>query len=638
MKKYNIAVIVAGIDEEYQNTILRGIHEFAGKNSVDIFHFIAFGGVMENKYHDLGEFNIFSLPDYRKFDGFILLTNTISNPPVTNDIIRKIKDAGVPAVSIDNDIPGFFHIGINNRDAMTQIVEHLILHHNYTKFNYISGPKNNPESNARLDAFLNALEEHDISINEDCIYYGDFRAKSGRDAIQYFTDKNLSMPDAFVCANDVMAISALSAVESIGYSIPADVAFSGFDNTYDARNYSPELTSVQRPLAESGRRACEIIVNAINGIPQERSTLLDMQARFTESCGCCDHMGDSIDKFKKRNYSIIESNAISMSLINRMSCQLIECDTLEEYVESLKTFVREINPEEFYLCLCDDWSNDFTESNRFNGVSKTFTTQGYTDSIVVTLAYSDGKFKSVPTFKSKEMLPGMFVGSDSAKSYYFVPLHYRERCLGYCVIQNCSFPLDSSMFLTWTITLCNTLENIRKIMTLDHAIKKLDRLYTIDTLSGILNRSGFNKNAVPLYDYCVRNKRSVMLMFIDMDGLKFINDNYGHKEGDKSIIAISDILTNCCDKGEVLCRFGGDEFIIFAADYDREKAEILNAEIQKNIDEYNSMSKNIFLVNASIGYHIAIPDENTNLFQLVTIADDIMYKNKEKRKSNYLKK
>ena len=76
-KPLNIAVMVSGIDEEYQHDILQGIHEFARNHHINICHFVAFGGMLGNPNHDAGEYNIFNLVNYDKLDGAILLTNTI---------------------------------------------------------------------------------------------------------------------------------------------------------------------------------------------------------------------------------------------------------------------------------------------------------------------------------------------------------------------------------------------------------------------------------------------------------------------------------------------------------------------------------------------------------------------------------
>lgn len=637
---YNIAVIIAGIDEEYQNEILTGIEEFTSENRVNIAVFVSFSGVMGNQRHDVGEFNIFNLPDFSLFDGAILLTNTIGYQPIIDKILTRIKKAGIPAVSVDYDIDGFYHIGIDNERAMRDITEHIIHKHGCKSFNYVSGPKDNPESRERLESFLKVLDENNIAIDSDRIYYGDFRSPSGRDAVNAFVDSGKPMPKAIVCANDDMAISVMIALNSLGYRVPEDILVSGFDNTYRAHNYPTELTSVERPLHRSGLLACRILYNHFNEIPQERSTILDMHPHFTESCGCAEYSETATDvkALKSMNYkkfSKFESTSQYMSLVNRMSSQLVECDSLFEFTRSLKPFISEIKPELFCMCICSDWN---IEAETGHGEPVPVTVEGYTKDMLVPLAFRYGRFSSLPPFASKDILPGLFENAPKGRLYYFIPLHFRERALGYIAIMNSRFPLQSSMFQTWCITLSNMLENVRKIISLDLAVQKLNKLYTIDTLTGIYNRNGFVNNAEPQFRQCIENHRPVMLMFIDMDGLKGINDNYGHDEGDNAIRAIAHIIEDSCVNSEVYCRFGGDEFIIFAAGFSSDEAQRLTQKINDNTEMYNNKYKTPYTIAASIGYHIAYPDEGEELFDLVTIADNIMYKAKKKKKlSKYLK-
>lgn len=642
LKSYNIAVIIAGIDESYQNEILNGIEKFASERPITLATFVSFSGTMNNHSHDTGELNIFNLPDFRLFDAAILLTNTIDYTPIVTKILNGIKAAAIPAINIDRDIPGFFSICIDNSMAMRRIAEHFIQKHKFKTINYISGPTDNPESTDRLNSFLQVMRENNLPIEEERIFFGDFRAGSGKQAIHEFLSSDLEMPEAIICANDVMAISAMNALTLAGYEIPKDIAVSGFDNTYSARNYPTELTSVERPLELSGKLACEILYNHLNGIPQERCTMLECGPHFTESCGCTNVTFGDLDSFKNLNYNNFikfEQSSDYLSLINRMSCELVECDSFAEYINSLKPFITEIQAEEFYLCICDDWTIDSSKKGEpTQNDFKKFTIDGYTNNILVPLAYKNGIFTKCPSFSSKEILPELFEPSEKSRSYYFIPLHFRERCLGYMAIMNSRFPLDSSMFQTWCVNISNTLENIRKIIYLDEMINKLDRLYTVDTLSGIYNRNGFVKNTTSPYNNCVDKKLPVMLMFLDMDGLKHINDTLGHHSGDDAIRDLAEAMRKSCTGREVFCRFGGDEFIVFGAEYTDVDAQALTNRIQENIKYINENYQNPYTLSASIGYHITRPDPGIDIFQLVTIADNIMYVEKKKKKmSRYLK-
>ena len=641
MKKYKIAVIVAGIDESYQSSILQGIESAAAECMLDLVMFASFSGTMGNLNHDSGEYNIFRLPDFSTFDGAILLTNTIDDKEVVDDIRCRIRDACIPAVSIDDNVDDMYYIGIDNKKAMRRITEHFIKVHGFTKFNYISGPKDNPESMDRLSAFLEVLDENGLSIDENRIFYGDFRAPAGKAAIEYFLRNNKYMPEAVICANDVMAATAVSRLFEAGYRVPDEIAVSGFDNTYNNHNFRIELTSVERPFSYSGQLACRMLYNHFLLQPQRKKVLLDMSTRFTESCGCKDSAVRNISEYKElniSNYNKVEKISSYMSLFNKLSCNLQGCASFDEYIDSIKRFCRDMDPDEFYFCICQDW--DAERPDERNVSKRVDVPSRYTDEMYVPIAYCNGKFHDEIKFiNTRDLIPHISEGESAGKSYYMVPLHFGVRCLGYMAFCNCKVPLFNSLFQSWCLTMSNSLENMRKIITLEYAVHRLGKLYTQDTFSGIYNRNGFVQATKTEYADCVKNSRDVMLMFIDLDGLKTINDTYGHDVGDIAIRSIASVLRSVCKNGETYCRFGGDEFIVFAPDYTEELAENLTNRIQDSIKIINESMENVFELSASIGYTIATPQEGEDIFRFVTVADKVMYEQKRKKKlTKYLKK
>lgn len=644
-RNIHIAVIVSTLDEEYQSGILRGIRQFAFANRITLEHFAAFGNTGSDIRHDTGEYNIFSLANFRRFDGVLLLINTIQFADCMENVLTRVREAGIPAVCIDRDVPDLYTISIDNEAAMQSMVEHFIQHHGFTNINYLSGPEDNVDSVQRLRAYKNTLRKYGIPVEEERIYHGSFLSKDGRCAVEKFLESPLKFPQAIVCANDNMAISVMNALTQHGIRVPEDVSVSGFDYTYSARNYAPSLTSVERPLERVGQLACQKIMNHLQGCEQERSTILATRCCFTRSCGCNEEPVMDMDAFRKHSFHVQEAFSNDASIDSRMASALAECDNLEEFTLVLQRFIPEIHAKEFYLCLCDSWKQgimmDETEENYLMHIlsPNNYIVSGYGETILVPLAYKDGKFFQMADFPVSDMLPGVFGEDNAPGNYYFMPLHFRERCMGYCVIKDSDFPVRSKLFHAWVMNIANSLESVRKIICLDRVTRKLNKLYTVDTLANINNRNGFRISTQQLYNYCISARKPVMMMFLDMDGLKYINDTFGHKEGDNAIISMADVLRLVCTGGEICCRFGGDEFIIFAADCTEEHAGILKNRILELLDEINRSGKNPYPLEVSLGYHIVVPEEGMDLFRLVTIADDIMYAEKKKKKtSRYLKR
>lgn len=636
-KIINIVVIVAGIDEEYQNNIIKGINACAEKNNINVSYFAAFGGVLDNNRFDLGEYNIYNLINFSKFDGAVLMTNTIGAPSEKEKIISRVRQAGIPAAVFDcDDYSDFYNISIDNSKAMRQIVDHVITAHKARRIGFVSGPLANPEAKDRYDAFIEVMEKNGIEIDESFISFGEFRGIDGKKAVDRFVASGKPMPDAIVCANDAMALSAVNTLEKYGYRVPDDVIVTGFDNTYNARHYSPAITSVARPLFDAGFMACQSVIDLVCGKDCDKDIVLEAEPVFSESCGCGCGKDADLAAYKKSTFKMIDSCRQGISLLNRLTSVLAETETAEDNIKVISQYIEELECEKCCICLCSEWQGSFNESVSSED-AETVRIEGYTDTMSAPLIWDKGRVYSKESFASEEMFPEPAEGGGNIS--YFLPLHFRERCLGYYIVENCDFPINSMVCHSLLMNISNSIENIRKLMHLNNAIDELDRLYVIDPLCNIYNRNGFIRAADKIFRRCQKSGGNVMISFIDMDGLKFINDNYGHNEGDFALQRLAGIIKECSDEKYICARFGGDEFIIFGSGVTQEEADALERRFEKKLADFNSIINKPYELASSIGTCITDVTEDTKLFRLITQADEKMYEQKKRKKtSRYLRR
>ncbi len=137
----------------------------------------------------------------------------------------------------------------------------MIHEHGARKLFLITGAKKNPFSNARTTAFKKALEGCGIPFDENNVGYGDFWDRPTLDLMtQWFEVEKRSLPDAIICANDSMAITASGYLQQCGYSIPEDCIITGFDGIEQANFHLPHITTCQQDYKKMSR----IILDTIN--------------------------------------------------------------------------------------------------------------------------------------------------------------------------------------------------------------------------------------------------------------------------------------------------------------------------------------------------------------------------------------
>ena len=121
-----------------------------------------------------------------------------------------------------------------------------------------------------------------------------------------------------------------------------------------------------------------------------------------------------------------------------------------------------------------------------------------------------------------------------------------------------------------------------------------------------------------------------MMISIDLNGLKPINDTYGHADGDIAISTVAKALMTAARQNDVCARFGGDEFIVAGSLSSEAEADQYIKDVQSFLDDFNASSGKPYDVSASFGLVSAVPNESITLDEFIGQADEKMYAEKAK--------
>lgn len=163
--------------------------------------------------------------------------------------------------------------------------------------------------------------------------------------------------------------------------------------------------------------------------------------------------------------------------------------------------------------------------------------------------------------------------------------------------------------------------------------KDLERSSITDELTGLLNRRGLLSFAQKQCEIASRNNLNLYFLFVDVDGLKAINDNHGHEEGDKALKATSHILNETFRSSDVISRIGGDEFVVMAMENPDITIDQLTRRLKINLDTYNAKADKHYALSFSMGLIPYISGEPCDLDELLSRADKLMYEQKTRRNS-----
>lgn len=165
------------------------------------------------------------------------------------------------------------------------------------------------------------------------------------------------------------------------------------------------------------------------------------------------------------------------------------------------------------------------------------------------------------------------------------------------------------------------------------AEERINYLAYHDGLTGLPNRHLFNRHLSGAILKSKMDNKNLAILFIDMDDFKKINDNYGHDVGDAVIRNFSRRLKEALGEETMICRMGGDEFIILLEDVSKEKVDLEIENIKESLKNPIIINNNNIFINASIGISF-FPDDGKTIMELIKAADSHMYFYKRQKPGN----
>jgi diguanylate cyclase (GGDEF)-like protein len=155
--------------------------------------------------------------------------------------------------------------------------------------------------------------------------------------------------------------------------------------------------------------------------------------------------------------------------------------------------------------------------------------------------------------------------------------------------------------------------------------EKIREMAITDELTGLYNRRGFFNLVEKLLQLCKRQKKGIFMLYTDLDNLKEINDTFGHKEGDKALTDITNILRKNYRESDIIARIGGDEFVVIPVANTGDNIEIITSRLQKSLEIHNAERDRSYKLSLSFGIAYYDPENPCSIDELLVQGDKLMY-------------
>ncbi|MBO7486522.1 MAG: GGDEF domain-containing protein [Spirochaetaceae bacterium] len=649
-KLRRIGLLTNSLGSEYYIAIEKSVSEFCEKHNCVLLIFVT-----SQLGKSLGAFNyqnraIAALIKRQNLDGLIFITSPQANY-ITQEKLFSYIDSfkPLPVVSLGGEVPGIPSIIADNRSGMEQMMEHLINVHHCTRIALMSVHANSSDVIQRTEVYRKVLERNKIPVNEDWIMYGGYSYPSAYAALSAFYEKHGELPfDAIVALNDEMAYGCMDFCELQDFTVP-EIIVTGFDDSERSSCTNPTLSTVSQNLSEQARLAAETLLDVLDKKTVPPVQQVSSLALFRQSCGCLSERDTSVNALtydgQKIYADIGRIRVLSnewfekrtqvkrvLSYFNNNQVMVVLQVLRSKFVSDFKNF----DIQSASVCIFENpiETDDF---EYFQMPEKARILAAYD----VDTDYEFDVTKDSDFFNPKKTMLPDYVNLSFTGRYYILDLYHCETQLGYIIFKPgkwdiivyealCSF---FASFLSASIDYTRVESETRKLSDSNLILSTISRT---DELTQLLNRRGFEIIGQQTIDAAVSTNQTGLVLFGDLDGLKYVNDTYGHKAGDTALREMARILEKTFRVSDITGRMGGDEFAVVATGMKMEQLPEIKDRIEKYCKEFNASSGYDFELGISLGA-VIFDEAHKDLKELLINADTEQYEEKRRRKVGRLR-
>lgn len=630
-----LGVQISEIDSDYTKSLLAGIRDTCEERDVDLVIFS--GRSFEWPYgFEYQHAAIYNQVHEGNVDALVLSSGTQCTFSSFEKHLAYVRGiSGIPVVSVAVELPGVPSVVVDGTGGFRDVLDHLHDVHGCRRFALLCGPPDNPETSARLEIFNEFMAERGVAETDVLRFSGIFSVESGEVAVADQISATGSFPyDALVSMNDMMALGALKAFRRAGIGIPTDVVVTGFDNIPRSIFCHPTLTTVSQDLEAQGRIAADLAIRAMRGEAPPAVTRLGTQALFRQSCGCID--AEAVEQNVRAGMERIEIEDELYHLRQYLG-HLHAVVTMDDLFSRLRDDLESFRMRSCAIVLYGS-EIPCARGVRFGTPSRAR----------LALAYDETRpsQESTPNveFDPRERLFPEGTFSARQRTLVASALFHRDAQLGYIVYE--PGELGASIYEVLCAQLSSKISSayafeskLRVEERLTVALRDLEgynrRLSEIsqkDDLTGLYNRRGFIAIGQQNIDLAIRMGKPGLVMFADLDGLKSINDTWGHDAGDRAIAGAADAIRRTFRGIDVVARLGGDEFAVVVVDSGGGCAEALRDRLAESVASWNAASGEEFSLGISVGF-VGFSAEARNLERLLALADRELYTEKRQKRA-----
>ncbi len=598
-----------------------------------------------------------------------LIGTNLTDESHGHKLTQLIHALRLPTVMIGAGVPGIPSVRGDNFAGMRALMGHLLDECGVRRPVFVRGIAHHPDSIDRETVFREELAIRGLTVDEELVIEGQFWHDHAHRSMRQLLRRRRDM-DAVVAANDISARGCVSALHDARIRVPEDVLVTGFDNERNALTW-PRLTTVEQNLSAQGKNAAELLIAQLAGEPVPSLVTTPSRLVIREStANTPPSLSDQVEVMTQALEATKWRTSRSDAAAN-LARDLLVSHTLEDLVRAFASCLPWLELDRCFLVvradLCgsprDMPADFFREPGEEAGAGKSSDSLSFP--VQLLLDYRDGVLQDPPAdpFPAHRILPDSLRAEIAENVLVVAPMVIGRREYGFLIFErndaavsvvetvhlDLSRALDGVLnrrtleahleFLEETVTqrtvaLSEEVATRRRAETdLRNANAELLRMAMLDGLTGIANRTAFERHMTEKWNALAATGGEIAVLMVDVDLFKNYNDHFGHLAGDETLRDVAQCLARAaCRPGDLAARYGGEEFVVVLPGQGAHGASTVALRFQAMLAERaipHPASPVADFVTASIGIALTRVSPECTAADLVATADRALYRAKD---------
>ena len=654
-KRKRIAVMVDYLTSEYSEELLAGVSKCCEENDVDLLNLVCGELRHHGKDASYQYVSVTSLVRKNLVDGVIFTSGTQMHNVSLDFFIDYVNKFDIPAtVNVSSLLPGIHSVVADGTKSFADLVEYLINHQKSNKILFMGVNSTSAEVVERTKAFYEVVEKCNILKENVVQLNARFDYPSAMELLNQYYKENKSFDfDTIIALNDDMAFACIDFCQNIGLSVPNDVVVSGFDDLPRSSFSHLPLTTINQNLRLQGYTAAQMVIDLIDGkdVPYENHIPANVVLRestnrifYSRTLVNNEFFNIELDLLLQKNkkYSVYEWFVKRNQLYDatKFYTDIEQNMSLAQLKKILNRALPRFDIKKIVIVMYETTVEKSIPFDYFDLPSKATVLTAYDKDSDYVLDIYDESY----SFNPQESLVPTELEQYINKDMVCISLFKGTTQYGYMIFNKGT--ADMTVYDILAKSVSSLLASVFSYTVAQNEQQKwrerwikTDLMASTDELTGIKNRRYFFDIGTTTMTFAETVRQEGLVIFCDMDGLKKINDTYGHDVGDNAIKSEAQILVKNFRTNDVVARIAGDEFAIICHGITLVDFNRIKKNIEKDCEKWTLENNAPFKLSISMGAQVyPSPDVGYNLEKLLSLADKTLYEVKKAKKAKVASK